>query len=337
MKSCKFWGVLLTVCLYLNSAMAKSQQENLEHSKTDTKETKAETIEQPEETVEQTEKDSRKIIYQNAVNFANWIDRFFGEKEELESAGYDYLRLINNLTFLEGEDPKYRPRIKAKLHLPQLSESTSLLFSTNRPDSNEDLDSNQNENDTLTDEQDDNVSAALNYATEAYANSKFDFRVGIDSSLETFAFIKQSVPLLEKENLEVRSFNYLFWEDEHGFGLATQLEVNHTIDDNNLFRWRYAIRRAEKSFGNEWQNKFSLVNQLSAENWIAYELRVKGDTEHQYDVESYRLSFRYRKKTSTDWLFFEFEPEVRYDRTPESLDRELIAGVTFRLEVQFEN
>lgn len=368
MKSRHFLSVFLIICLQLQSGAAKSQQEEVDLSGNTIENTTDESKnlhEINEQTNKQTlvlasdlepelesdpepesktspaqkpeTKGSRKIIYQKAVKFANWIDHFFGEKKELESASYDYLRLVNNLTFREDESPKYNPRIKAKLHLPQLSDKTSLLFSTSKADSNEDLDSEENENDTFADEEDDKLSAALNYATDTYANSKFDFRVGIDSSFKTFAFIKQTVPLYEEDSLEIRSFNYLFWEDEYGFGLATQLDLNHIIDDSNLFRWKYAIRRAEKSLGNEWQNKFSLVNQLSVDNWMAYELGVKGDTEHEYDVESYRLSFRYRKRTSVDWLFFELEPEVRYDRTPESIDRELFAGVTFRLEVQFEN
>jgi len=281
--------------------------------------------------------ESKEVIYESAVNFANWIDTFFGRKEELESASYDYLRLVNNLTLRKNESLKYNPRIKAKVHLPQLSETTSLLFSTSRTDSNEGFDSEENENDTIAEENDEKLSAALNYQTGSLADSKFDFRVGIDSSFDSFAFIRQSVSLIESKSLAIRNFNYLFWEDQYGFGVSTQLELNHVIDDRNLFRWKYSIRRAERSLGNEWRNKFTLVNQLSADNWMAYELRIKGDTEHEYDVESYRLSIRYRKKTSIDWLFFEIEPEIRYDRTPESIDRELIPGVTFRLEVQFEN
>jgi len=354
MKCSQLFSVLFILFSLLQSGWATSEENNAQTTGSTKKETIApsEIIEENAEQLPKSElglglglepthpqnqeENSRQFIYKKAVNFANWVDKFFGSKQELESASYDYLRLINNLTFQKDESAKYRPRIKAKIHLPQLSNKTSLLFSTSRTDANDDFDSEENENDTLADEKDEKLSAALNYEAGAFADSKFDFRVGIDSSFDTFAFIKQSMSLLESETLEIRNFNYLFWEEEYGFGVATQLELNHVIDDRNLFRWRYSIRRAEKSFGNEWNNRFSLINQLSADNWMAYELRIKGDTAHKYDVESYRLSIRFRKKTSVNWLYFEMEPEIRYDRTPLSDERELIPGVTFRLEVQFE-
>lgn len=277
---------------------------------------------------------SKDAIYQGAVDFAKWVDKFFGEQQELEDAGYDYLRMVNRLIILEGEAIKYRPRIKAKVHLPQFNNKTSLLFSNDRAASIDGSEFEENEKHLLAD--DENLSAAVNYESDTYAQSKFDFRLGIDSSLDTFAFIKHSMPLYESDKLEIRNFNYLFWEEEQGFGVKVQLELNKVLDEQNLFRWKYSTLRAEKSEGTEWYNLFSLVSQISEEKWIAYELGVNGDTEQSYHVENYRFSVRFRNQTSVDWLYFEVEPEVRYFRSPESPDRELVAGLIFRLEIQFE-
>ncbi len=279
---------------------------------------------------------SKNAIYQGAVGFANWVDTFFGDRQELEDASYDYLRLVNSLVLREGENPKYRTRIKAKVHLPQFRNKTSLLFSNDSATSNDNFESEENKRNTLNDDNNESLSAAINYETEVYAKSKFDFRVGIDSSIDTFAFIKHSMPLYDSEDLQIQNFNYLFWEEEQGFGLKTQLELNKVLDEKTLFRWKYSILRAEKSDGNEWYNRFSLVNQISEERWIAYELGFNGDTVHRYKVENYRFSVRLRSQTSVDWLYLEIEPEIRYIRTPDFFQRELIAGLIVKLEVQFE-
>jgi len=278
--------------------------------------------------------ESKDAIYEGAVDFAKWVDKFFGERQELEDAGYDYLRLINRVILLEGESIKYRPRIKAKVHLPQFNKKTSLLFSNNRAGSGDESELEEDQVNQLND--DEGLSAAINYETDIYAKSKFDFRLGIGSGLDTFAFIKQTMPLHQSDDLEIRNFNYLFWEEDQGFGVRVELELNRVLDENNLFRWKYSTLRAEKSDGTEWYNRFSLVNRLGHEKSIAYELGINGDTEQSYAVENYRFSLRFRNKTSIDWLYFEIEPEVRFIRTPESIDRELVTGVTFRLEVQFE-
>ncbi len=278
---------------------------------------------------------SKDEIYDKAVNFANWVDRFFGTREELASAEYDYLRLVNNFSYLEGESPKYRPRIKAKVHLPQLK-NTSLFFSNSFTDTSEDLLLDENGNRPIGTEDDEKLSAAINYETDTYRRSKFDLRFGINSSIDIFAFVKHSLPLLEREELQIQNFNYLFWREEEGFGVSTELELNQILDENTLFRWKYSLLRSEKSLGNEWRNKFSLINQLSEESWIAYELRINGDTRNQYNVENYKFSIRFRNQTSIDWLYWEVEPEILYIRTPDSLDREMVPGITIRLEVQFE-
>lgn len=278
--------------------------------------------------------ESKDAIYQGAVDFAKWVDKFFGERQELEDAGYDYLRMVNRVILIEDETAKYRPRIKAKVHLPQFNKKTSLLFSNNRASSADESEFEEDQGNQLND--DEGLSAAINYESDIYAQSKFDFRLGIDSHLDTFAFIKHSMPLHESEDLEIRNFNYLFWEEEQGFGVKVELELNKVLDESNLFRWKYSTHRAEKSDGTEWYNRFSLISRMSEEKWIAYELGINGDTEQSYAVENYRFSVRFRNRTSVDWLYFEVEPEVRLIRTPESIDRELIAGVIFRLEVQFE-
>ncbi len=289
-----------------------------------------EEVKQPTNVIE----NSKDVIYQGAVDFAKWVDKFFGERQELEDASYDYLRLVNRVIILDGEKIKYRPRIKAKVHLPQFNNKTSLLFSNDRASSGDESKFEENQRNSLNDNE--SLSAAINYETDVYDRSKFDFRVGIDSHIDTFAFIKHSMPLYESEDLEVRNFNYLFWEEDQGFGVKVQLEFNKVLDESNLFRWKYSTLRAEKSEGTEWYNRFSLVSRISEENWIAYELGINGDTEQSYKVENYRFSIRFRNRTNVDWLYFEVEPEVRLIRTPESLERELIAGVTFRLEIQFE-
>jgi len=279
---------------------------------------------------------SKNTIHKRAVEFANWVDKFFGEREELDSASYDYLRMINNFTIREGENLTYRPRIKAKVHLPQLSKRTSILLSNDERNSSDTFNSEENVPDTLAENDDDNLSAALNYQSDMIADSKFDFRVGINSSLDTFAFIKHSMPLIENEGLEIFNYNYLFWEEGLGYGVTTKLELNKIINKKNLFRWRYSILRAEKSEGNEWRNRLSIINRLTDEKLISYQLGVKGYSNRDYFVEDYRLSVRYRNKTSVDWLYFEVEPEIRFTRTFDSLERETIPGITFRLEVQFE-
>ncbi len=276
------------------------------------------------------------MVYRNAVGFANWVDKFFGDKRGLESASYDYLRLINQLVIREGESPEFRPRVKAKVILPQMKNTTSLLFSNDRSADNKDFASQELEQNDINSDDNNKLSAAINFQTKSSLKSKIDYRVGLDSSLDLFAFARHSKPLVDQKNLDIENSNYLFWEEENGFGVATEFELNQVLSETNLFRWKYSILRAEKSQGNEWSNRFTLVDHPKDNTWITYDLSIKGKSELAYDVEQFRLAVRYRNRTAIKWLYYEIEPEIRFIRNERYLEREMVPGIALRLEIQFE-
>jgi hypothetical protein len=274
-------------------------------------------------------------IYQSAVDFAQWIDNFFGEAEELESASYDFLRLVNTVGWREGEGVKYRPRINAKVNLPRMDKSLSLMFADSDDITNSEFESLQTNELFNQDEQ--KPSAAINYESDYYNSSKIDTRIGIDSSLDLFALIKHTFNIYSDKNLTFKNYNYLFWKEEEHFGFNPKIELNYVINQQNLFRWKYSILLSEKSEGNEWRNTLSLIHQYSKESWLSYDFDVAGASAHEYDVDTYRLAIRYRRQLDVKWLYFEVEPEILWHREPEYIERKLIPGLIFRLEIQFEN
>lgn len=287
---------------------------------------------------QQTEKESikpvdlRKKIYNSANTLAKWLDGFFGEEDEYETASYDYLRMVNTLDWQEGEGVFYRPKIRAKLHLPKTRKKISLLFS-DRP---EDEDLQLNQVNRLPSEENDQSSAAVNYQSEDYSGIKFDTRLGVNSSLEPFVVFKNSNDLYTSDKLSIKNFNYLFWKEEQKFGVNPKFELNRIIDDNDLFRWRYQLLRSEVSQGNEWQNTFSWVHQLTAQNWMSYDFDIVGKSGFAYNVQLYRFAIRYRTQLPIKWLYFELEPELLWLREPEFSERKHSSGLKIRLEVQFE-
>lgn len=278
---------------------------------------------------------SKQKVYDSAVNFANWIDRYFGQQEELESARYDFLRLVNTIGWREREGVEYKPRVKAKVHLPKISRKVSLLFSDDSLDDTAEYRDDQN--DELFEDDDESSSAAINYESEEYERSKFDTRIGFDSSLDSFVLLKHTYRVYEDTKNYFRNYNYIFWRDKEGQGTNIKLEYDRILGEDTLFRWKYSILHAEKSEGNEWRSMISFVNHLADDHWLSYDFSINGATEHNYDVEAYRFAMRYRTQLSKDWFFLEIEPELLWRRTTESLEREFVPGIIFRFEFQFED
>jgi len=275
-------------------------------------------------------------VYNTAIDFAQWIDKYFGEAEELESASYDFLRLVNVIGWREGEGVAFRPRIKAKVNLPKIDKKFSLMFADSNEITSNQFNSEQNDDIFLNNKDVYKTSAALNYESDTYNNSKFDTRVGIDSSFDSFVLLKHTYQIYKSETLSLRNFNYLFWKEKERFGVNPRIELDKVINEDNLFRWKYSILRSEKSEGNEWRNTFSFVNRFSKESWLSYDFDIFGASEDEYDIETYRLALRYRRQLDIKWLYFEIEPEVLWQRKPEYSERKFVPGLILRLEVQFE-
>ncbi|MGB0496367.1 MAG: hypothetical protein ACPGJI_08415, partial [Kangiellaceae bacterium] len=208
-------------------------------------------------------KNTREIVYDSAVNFANWIDSFFGQSEELEDADFDYLRLRNDFIFRSGEKPRYRPKIKAKVKLPQLSNRVSLIIS-NEPKENKTEADDSTDLETIADKTN-STSAALNYETDSYRRSKFDFRVGLGSGLEPFSFARHTFQAYKSDTLTIKNYNYLIWREDDGLGLSTKIKLSKVLTLDKLFRWEYSFLRAEKTYGNEWSSGVAIVDQLGDE------------------------------------------------------------------------
>jgi len=251
---------------------------------------------------------NREIIYNSALDFANWVDGFFGESDELASADYDFFRLVNQVNWQDNGELDYKARVRAKVYLPKLEEKLSLIV-------------NDRDNEEL---------GSIDEPIES-------IRIGLDSSLESFFIFKHRLSMFKGETTSLTNFNDLFWKEEEGFGVNPRFELDKILDKDHLIRWQYSYLKAEKRLGNEWSNRFSFITKISEENWLSYDLSLLGRLAYDYDIYLYRLAFRYRKQLPVKWLFFEIEPEFLWLREPDFTERKFITGLILRLEIEFKD
>ncbi|WP_444997996.1 hypothetical protein [Aliikangiella sp. IMCC44359] len=281
------------------------------------------------------QKTGRKAVYSSAVKVANFIDRFFGQNDALESANYDYLRLVTSVHWQETEKIDYAAKLKAKVRLPQMNEHFSLIFDERDSVFSDETKGEVNHSSLPLENK--SSSAALNYESDKYKRFKFDTRIGLGSHLEPFVLFKHTYRPYQSDKMFVKNINSVFWREKKGYGASVRMELDRIINVNNLFRWNYTILRAEKSLGNEWINTFSIINHMSKESWLSYDFNIKGRSANEFAVEEYRLALRYRKQLDIDWLYYEIEPEFLWRRTPEQPKRNFYTGLILRFEIRFED
>ncbi|MDG2090796.1 MAG: hypothetical protein P8J61_06795 [Gammaproteobacteria bacterium] len=116
----------------------------------------------------------------NSVNnFADTIDRFFGEPRSDLEAAYSSLRINVEQLWHENNNSDTNLHLRGKIHLPRINERVSLLFSD---DEGEGADFYEQNN--IESPEQESINANLQFNILDRVRNRLDFRIGLRSSLK---------------------------------------------------------------------------------------------------------------------------------------------------------
>lgn len=257
---------------------------------------------------------------------ASQLDRFFGvERSDLEAA-YSSLRLIPELRFHENEGIEPRLRLRGRLHLPRISERLSLILSEDQGEGT----SYYTQNPVFNEQQSTRVNLEVNLSERD--KHRFDFRVGLRSSLKLRTSVRYRYESPISETLSNRLSETLYFIDGRGYGSFTQYQMDHGLSDISLLRWSTEYRHEEKLDGDEWSTSLSYLRRHSNSAGVSYFARIAGNTEHDY-VELYQVGVRWRGNVARPWLFWEFAPGYQWEKTSAIAPRDGSLFATLSLEM----
>lgn len=262
-----------------------------------------------------------------ADQMAAQIDRFFGvERSDLE-AGYSSLRLIPEVRLEEGAN-ELRLRLRGRLHLPRINERISLILSEDQGEGT----SYYTQNPIFNEPQSTRVNMEVNLRERD--KYRFDFRVGLRSSLKLRTSVRFRYESDITERLNNRLSQTLYYIDGKGYGSFTQYQLDRSVGDSSLLRWSSEYRHEEKLPGDEWGTSLSLLSRVGSNGGLSYFARMGGATDQNY-VGIYQVGLRLRQNIARPWLFLEFSPGYQWEKTSETTPRNggLFAIVRFEMAI----
>jgi hypothetical protein len=262
-----------------------------------------------------------------ADQMARQLDRFFGvERSDLEAA-YSSLRLIPEVRWQEG-GPETRLRLRGRLHLPRVNERISLILSEDQGEGT----SYYTQNPIFNEPQSTRVNMEVNLSERG--KSRFDFRVGLRSSLKLRTSLRYRYESDITERLNNRLSQTFYYIDGKGYGSFTQYQLDRSLSDTSLLRWSNEYRHEEKLSGDEWGSSLALLQRVGSSGGLSYFARMGGATDQNY-IGIYQVGLRLRENVARPWLFVEFSPGYQWEKTSEHTPRNggLFAIVRFEMAI----
>jgi hypothetical protein len=255
---------------------------------------------------------------------ALWFDSLFVDERITEDvrAGTS-VRWYNDFIYTEGGNVAYSTKLKARLHLPFVSERLKLIYESVNDEELLDFFPNASE--------ESESALGLRYDTKPKGYSSFNIKVRVRPRIE--ARYQYTYPLAIDVVLRLTQRVY---QEKKKTGELTDIDFDLSLSDELLVRWSNFAGYNDVLKGWEYGTGVTLYHYLSQDQALQYSTSITATNEPYNHYEYSQVSITYRENVWKKWLFYELIPRYQWQREPDKKHTEQ-ANITFRLEVLFNN
>ncbi len=243
----------------------------------------------------------------------NWLtrnmDAFFANEKVFYDATGSYMRFTWDTSWAEGGQLSSVGNLKIKIRLPRTQKKMKLVFASDPVQARDNVDRTVLEQK----QRDSGLFAGLqaDVGKEEGWRYKPSLHIKLRTPVDYLVRIRASRRFpLEDWSLYVSQSVYWFYST--GGGADTQLEFDHQLDADSLFRAAFFARWSDANDDISLSEVISLTHQLSDRRSLSYQAGIYGTNRPGLHVTDYLLQLRYRQRVHSDYLFMELIPEIRY-------------------------
>lgn len=266
-------------------------------------------------------------ISSTLYNFADAVDRFFVDNRFPEEENLSSLRVRTWLKLAEGGRSAFKQRVGLNLRFPKLERRFRLMFeSFTEDDKLGDLKNVQEDQK----EENDKFATTMRYIIKETRTGRLSLDGGMGFRPEPDPFVR--IRWGRDLNYEKWSFYpsvHLIWKRFDGFGETTGLDIERLLAENKLARWRGEFTWSETSLGIDFWNSLAYSVAVTDLSGYAVSIGAGGHTRPYTMIDSFHLTFTYRRAVYKDWIYVQVTPALDFFR-----DREY--AVSPAISVQLE-
>ena len=260
------------------------------------------------------------------------VDKFFANEALYTYSTDSYVQLSGEVWFEEMTgNTTTQGKLRARVDLPRTKKKLKLLIDTDPTEKQNPIERSV-----------DQGSVATTQNTDVYASVQRE-RVRKGWLIRPSLGMKIRSPLVPFAKLEFTNlfpFKYwqlrlnenMYWYNDSGAGSDSTFDFDLPVGKQNLFRATSFARWTEETNYFALSQTFAFYQTLSPTRKISYQIGAYGQTQPTWYMTEYLAVIRYRQNIHEDWLFFEIQPQVLYQKINNWNDE---LSVLFKLEMLF--
>lgn len=271
-------------------------------------------------------------------NTSRNIDSFFGGDESNSVNNESYLRLGQEIDWMEGGGTSGDVSIRYRIDLPTTEERLRLIIESDPEESQGTL-ADQGSGRLYNDQRDRRSSTlGLDWLERRDKRERWSNRIG--------AGIRLRVPLdpyvrLTSERLwgigegpwQLESSNRLSWFNNEGYSARTRWDMGRPLSENRHLRFITTVQWREEEDTLEYSEIAELNQRLNSRSAMRYSAIALGESASNPRMTNYYLQTRYRRDIHKGILFADVIPELHFQR---EVDYDPRWAMTLRLEMYFQ-
>ncbi|MBP0049933.1 hypothetical protein H9C73_14460 [Marinobacterium sp. AK62] len=275
-------------------------------------------------------------------SLANWVDYsarsldgLLGTQESLRVENDSYLRITQQASWEESDDPETELNLRFKLDLPTSEERLRLLIESDPEESLGTLAEQGSDRQFSPELSNSNTTIGVDKLTSDDPRRHWNYRLGggIKLKLPLDTYVRatgERIWALSQSPWELRSYNRLSWFKSDGYSARSHWDLSRPLTDNREFRSYSRLQWQETEDTLEFSQRFEVAQPLSNRSHLRHGVIVIGESLSSPRVEDYYLQSWYRRDIHRGRLFLDLIPELHFDRDS---DFEPRWAVTLRLEL----
>ena len=264
------------------------------------------------------------------VESVDTFDGFFGDDRVSEENNETLLRVSLPYTIKESDESEFKPKVNARVALPQLQNRLHVILDEFTQDDDRDDDRHDDPGD---DEDHQRVSLGLRYLAKERYRTRINYDAGVrfNSGLDPFvraratrAFaLKKWVPRLTED---------LLWTEKESLTSTSTLNFDRPVVTTVMFRASSRMIWEEDDYGVKPSQNLMLFWRPSDVRAGSLNLGVSGLTHPATVVDKYRAAVTYRQRVFRKWIYAEITPAAEF---PRERDFNFTPMLTLKLEMIF--
>lgn len=266
------------------------------------------------------------------------LDSYFGTDEFLDVDNRSYLRISEELEWMDSEGFTNNIGTRFKVDMPTTKKRLKLVFESN-PEETQSEDEERNRRAANRDLEETKNSSVIGLERSSEVDPKKAWRTRINGG------VKLRIPLDPYARITTRrlwqtddnpwyleSHNRLSWFDSDGYSVRSRWEINRLLSETSAARFSTQVQWSEEEDTLEFSQRAELSKVLSARNVIRWAVIAEGESGSNPHIDDYYIQMNFRRDIHDEVLFLDFVPELHF---AEEDDFDPRWAVILRLEFYF--